>query len=104
MPPRMRRIALCLFLLAASLAYSQERPKFKFMPGPKPGGGDVNITVDPGGTVEAQKDEYAIFTGNVRVEYQDIKMRSDKLTINHKTKNVAAEATVTTDKDRRPIT
>jgi LPS-assembly protein len=100
----MRRIALCLFLLAATLAYSQERPKFKFMPGPKPGGGDVNITVGKGGVVEAQKDEYSIFTGDVRVEYQDIKMRADKVTYNQKTKDVTAEGNVIIDQGPTRIT
>jgi LPS-assembly protein len=94
----MRRIALCLFLLAATAtAYSQERPKFSFMPGPKPGGGEVKITVMPGGTVEAQKDEYSILTGDVRIEYQDIKMRADKVTYNQKTKDVTGEGNVIID-------
>jgi len=100
----MRRIALCLILTASALAYSQERPKFKFMPGPKPGGGDVTITLGKGGVAEAQKDEYAIFSGNVQVEYQDIKMRSDKLTINHKTKDVVAEGNVILDQGPTRVT
>lgn len=105
MPTRMRRIALCLLLLAVTtIAESQERPKFKFVPGPKPGGGDVSITVDPGGVVEAQKDEYGIFSGNVRVEYQDIKMRSDKLTYNQKTKDVVAEGNVIIDQGPTRVT
>jgi len=103
MPTRMRRTALCLLLLAATtIAESQERPKFKFVPGPKPGGGDVNITLD--GVLEAQKDDYAIMNGNVRVEYQDIKMRSDKLTINHRTKDVVAEGNVVIDQGPTRIT
>src|SRR5688572_26891303 len=105
MPTRMRRIALCLLLLAATaIAESQERPKFKFVPGPKPGGGDVTITIDPTGVLEAQKDDYAIMSGNVRVEYQDIKMRSDKLTINHRTKDVVAEGNVIIDQGPTRVT
>lgn len=100
----MRNPALCLLFAVTSLAFSQERPKFKFMPGPKPGGGDVNITVGQGGTVEAQKDEYAIFTGDVRVEYQDIRMRSDKLTMNNKTKDVVAEGNVIIDQGPTRVT
>src|SRR4051812_34890127 len=104
MPSRMRKIALCLLLAATTLASAQERPKFKFMPGPKPGGGDVSITVGEGGVVEAQKDEYAIFSGNVRVEYQDIKMRADKVTYNQKTKDVTAEGNVIIDQGPTRIT
>ena len=101
----MRRIALCLILLAATtLASAQERPKFKFMPGPKPGGGEIKWTVGKDGVVEAQKDEYAILTGDVHVEYQDIKLRSDKLTLNHKTKDVVAEGNVIIDQGPTRIT
>ena len=100
----MRRTALCLFLTAATtFAYSQERPKFRFMPGPKPGGGDVNITVIHG-TVEAQKDEYSILTGDVRIEYQDIKLRADKVTYNQKTKDVTAEGNVIIDQGPTRVT
>ena len=58
MPLRMRRIALCLLLATITFAAFAQRPKFRVIPGPKPGGGDVNIKVMPGGVVEAQKDEY----------------------------------------------
>jgi LPS-assembly protein len=101
----MRRIALCLLLASTpTLAFSQERPKFKFMPGPKPGGGEVKVTVGQGGTVEAQKDEYSILIGDVRVEYQDIKMRADKVTMNQKTKDVTAEGNVIIDQGPTRIT
>ena len=51
----MRRIALCLILLlATTLPAAAQTPKLRVIPGPKPGGGEVNITVDPGGVVEAQ--------------------------------------------------
>jgi LPS-assembly protein len=101
----MRRIALCLLLAGTpTLAFSQERPKFKFMPGPKPGGGEVKVTVGQGGTVEAQKDEYSILIGDVRVEYQDIKMRADKVTMNQKTKDVTAEGNVIIDQGPTRIT
>lgn len=101
----MRRIALCLLLFAAAtLAFPQERPKFRFMPGPKPGGGEVKVTVGQGGTVEAQKDEYSILTGDVRIEYQDIKMRADKVTLNQKTKDVTAEGNVIIDQGPTRVT
>ncbi len=101
----MRRIALCLLLASTTtLAFSQERPKFKFMPGPKAGGGEVKVTVGKGGTVESQKDEYSILTGDVRIEYQDIKMRADKVTMNQKTKDVTAEGNVIIDQGPTRIT
>lgn len=101
----MRRIALCLLLASTTtLAFSQERPKFKFMPGPKAGGGEVKVTVGKGGTVESQKDEYSILTGDVRIEYQDIKMRADKVTMNQKTKDVTAEGNVIIDQGPTRVT
>ncbi|HUP62608.1 MAG TPA: LPS assembly protein LptD [Thermoanaerobaculia bacterium] len=99
----MRRIALCLLLAAAATLHAQ-RPKFQFIAGPKPGGGEIKITVDPGGEFEGQKDEYAIFTNNVRIEYQDIKLRADKVTINHKTKDVVAEGNVIIDQGPTRLT
>ena len=101
----MRRIALCFFLVTAPLAFSQqEKPKFKFMPGPKPGGGEVQITVGKGGTVETQKDEYSILTGDVRIAYQDIKLRADKVTYNQKTKDVTAEGNIIIDQGPTRVT
>jgi LPS-assembly protein len=94
----MRRIALSVILtILATAAAAQERPKLRIIQGPKPGGGDVRITVKEG-TSEAQKDEYVIFQGGeVLVEYQDIKMRSNKLTFNQKTRDVVAEGNVIID-------
>jgi LPS-assembly protein len=98
-----RRIALCLSLLLATSAFAQ-KPNFKFIPGPKPGGGDVTVTLDPGGVVEAQKDEYSIFQGGVTIVYQDIKLRSDKVTFNQKTRDVVAEGRVIIDQGPTRVT
>ncbi|HEY0158167.1 MAG TPA: LPS assembly protein LptD [Thermoanaerobaculia bacterium] len=95
MTPRALIIALTLFLTTAAAA--QQKPNFRFMPGPKPGGGDVKITVDEGGTTELQKDEYSILQGGVTIEYQDIKLRADKVTYNFKTRDVVAEGNVVID-------
>jgi LPS-assembly protein len=107
----MRRIVclLTLVLLAVPLvaqfpAQQQPRPKFQFMPGPKPGGGEVKVTLDRGGIAEAQKDEYSIFTGGVTIEYQDIKLRADKLTHNLKTADVVAEGNVIIDQGPTRVT
>lgn len=91
-----RRIALCLALVCSTAAFAQ-KPNFKFMPGPKEGGGEVKVTVAPGGTTDLQKDEYSILQGDVTIEYQDIKLRADKVTYNFKTRDVVAEGHVIID-------
>ncbi len=98
-----RRIALCLALALAASVFAQ-KPNFKFIPGPKPGGGDVKITVGQGGTTEMQKDEYAILQGEVMIEYQDIKLRADKITYNFKTRDAVAEGHVIIDQGPTRIT
>src|SRR4029078_5127772 len=66
--------------------------------------GEIKWTVGKDGVVEAQKDEYAILTGDVHVENKEIKLRSDKLTLNHKTKDVVAEGNVIIDQGPTRIT
>lgn len=91
-----RRTALCLALFLAVPLFAQ-KPNFKFMPGPKAGGGDVTYELEEHGVLEVQKDEYVIFTGGVVITYQDIKLRADKLTSNQKTGDVVAEGHVVVD-------
>ena len=91
-----RKLALGLALLLTTAAFAQ-KPNFKFLPGPKPGGGEVKVTVEEGGTTELEKDEYTIMQGGVTIEYQDIKLRSDKVTYNFKTHDVVAEGHVVID-------
>ncbi|HEX2833088.1 MAG TPA: LPS assembly protein LptD [Thermoanaerobaculia bacterium] len=108
----MRRIVCLLTLVLSAVPVAaqfptqqqQPRPKFQFMPGPKPGGGEVKVTLDRGGVAEAQKDEYSIFTGGVTIEYQDIKLRADKLTHNLKTADVVAEGNVIIDQGPTRVT
>jgi LPS-assembly protein len=97
----MRRL-LCLVLI--TLPTLAQTPKFKFLPGPKPGGGDVKISVGKQGTIEAQKDEYSILQGDVVIEYQDIKLQSDKVTYNLKTRDVVAEGHVVIDQGPTRLT
>jgi len=99
MPPRMspRRIALCLTLILSTAALAQKKPNFKFMPGPKAGGGDVKINIAPGGSSEVEKGEYTIMQGDISIEYQDIKLHADKVTYNFKTGDVVAEGHVVID-------
>jgi LPS-assembly protein len=91
-----RRIALCFALILTASAFAQ-KPNFKIMPGPKPGGGDVTVVLDKGAEFEVQKDEYSIIQGGVTIEYQDIKLRADKVTFNQKTRDVVAEGHVVVD-------
>lgn len=98
-----RRITLCLALLLASSALAQQ-PNFRFMQGPKSGGGEVKITNAPGGETEVVQDEYSILQGDVLIEYQDIKLRADKVTYNFKTRDVVAEGNVIIDQGPSRIT
>ena len=102
-----RRIGLFILtsLLLTTMAVAQsQRPKFNVIPGPKPGGGEIKWSVDPTGRTEVEKDEYALLEGGVKVEYQDIKVQSDKVTINLKTKDVVAEGHVIIDQGPTRIT
>jgi LPS-assembly protein len=91
-----RRIALCIAFLLATSALAQQ-PNFRFIPGPKSGGGEVSWSVGEHGSVEAQQDEYLILEHEVVIEYQDIKVRADKITYNLKTRDVVAEGHVVID-------
>ncbi len=74
------------------------------MPGPKPGGGEVSIVLDKGANFEVERDEYSIIQGGVTIEYQDIKLRADKVTFNQKTRDVVAEGHVVIDQGPTRIT
>ncbi len=76
---------------------AQNPPRFKFIAGPKPGGGEVKWSVRQGGKIEAEKDQYLIMEGGATLEYQDIKLQADKVTYNLKTKDVVAEGNVIID-------
>ena len=88
------RALLFLILLTSPLA---GQSRFDIVPGPRKNGGEVKITIAEGGRVEAQKDEYTIFEGGVTIQYQDIKLRGDKVTYNLKTEDVTAEGNVIID-------
>ena len=92
------RRTLCLLLtLALSTAALAQTPKFRVLQGPKPGGGEVKWAVAENGTVEVEKDEYVLLERDVRIEYQDIKLRADKVTYNLRTKDVTADGHVIID-------
>ncbi len=118
-PAPLLRTAAALFLAAApSLLFAQgkdmgpagryynpQKPKFHVTPGVKKQGGDVKIShLTPGGKDELVRDEYAIFDKDVLLEYQDIKIHTDKLTYNFKTKDVVAEGHVILDQGPTRLT
>ena len=102
----MRRIVCLLLTLTAATASAQVQvPKFRFIPGPKPGGGDIKVSVaEKNGILEVQKDEYMILERDVRVEYQDIKVAADKVTVNLRTNDVVAEGHVVVDQGPTRVT
>jgi LPS-assembly protein len=102
----MRRIVCLLLILTAVTATAQVQvPKFRFIPGPKPGGGDIKVSVaEKNGILEVQKDEYMILERDVRVEYQDIKVAADKVTVNLRTNDVVAEGHVVVDQGPTRVT
>lgn len=78
--------------------YKQTPPKkFKIVGPNKAQKGDIKWTVGKGGHPVFEKDEYAILEPDVLVEYQDIKVRADKVTMNFKTKDVVAQGHVVVD-------
>jgi LPS-assembly protein len=96
---------LCLLVLILSaVPLLAQTPNFKIMPGIKPGGGEIRLTVDPNGLTEMQRDEYTIASGGVTVEYQDIKAVAQKMTVNFRTKDIVAEGNVIIDQGPTRIT
>ncbi|HWW59992.1 MAG TPA: LPS assembly protein LptD, partial [Thermoanaerobaculia bacterium] len=92
-----RKFGLAVFLAIALPLAAQKPQKFKFIAGPKPGGGEVKWSVAEHGRVELQKDEYVLLELDVKVEYQDIVLKADKVTLNLKTKDAVAEGHVIID-------
>ena len=84
--------------------YQPPKTKFKFQPGPKKQGGEIQVTVAKGGHTVEEKNEYAIMEGGVTVKYQDITVVSDKMTLNHRTKDVVAEGHVILDQGPMRLT
>ncbi|MGZ8833245.1 MAG: LPS-assembly protein LptD [Thermoanaerobaculia bacterium] len=105
--PPLRLLIGLIFLLfiAAPLIAQKPASRFRIIPGPKPGGGTVKITV--GGTnnkFEAEREEYSILEGDVLIEFQDIKLRANKVTYNSRTKDVLAEGNVIIDQGPTRVT
>lgn len=111
---RLRSLALCALLtaplpLAAQIKdmgpksdFYKTNSRFHFVPGPKQNGGEIKWTAK--GKVEVEKDEYALLENDVHVDYQDIKLQADKVTVNLKTKDVVAEGHVIIDQGPSRLT
>ncbi|HSY47534.1 MAG TPA: LPS assembly protein LptD [Thermoanaerobaculia bacterium] len=84
--------------------YNQPKPKFHVTPGVKKKGGDVTWHVAEGGRQEVVRDEYAILEKEVVVNYQDITVHADKITVNLKTKDCVAEGHVIMDQGPTRLT
>ena len=93
------RIPLLVLLLTtfATSAAVQAQGRFRLLPPPPGGGGEVKITIAEGGRVEAEKDEYSVAEGDITIEYQDVKLRANKVTYNQRTRDVVAEGNVIID-------
>jgi LPS-assembly protein len=98
------RLLVSALLGILPLLAAAQSPKFQVMPGIKPGGGEVNILVDPKGETEAVQGEYTISTGGVTITYQDIKLTAYKVTYNFRTKDVVAEGNVIIDQGPTRVT
>ena len=98
-----RHLVIVLASLLFAAAAAAQSSRFRIIPGPKPGGGEVKVTVKPGGTTEAQQ-EYVILEGGVTIEYQDIKLQASKVTWNKKTGDVNAQGNVIVDQGPTRIT
>jgi LPS-assembly protein len=78
--------------------YYKQNNRFRIVPGPKrDAGGDIKWSLPPGNKAEFVQGEYAILQPDVSIEYQDIKMKADKATVNLRTKDVTAEGHVVID-------
>ena len=78
--------------------YYQQKPKFKILKGQKrEKGGDIKWSLPAPNKAVYVQNEYAILQPDVTIEYQDVKLKADKATVNLRTKDVTAEGHVIID-------
>ncbi len=108
---RLLRLAASILLLAttpslfaqknmgqATQYYKQTPPKKFKVIGPKKGASsEITWSIPKDAHPQFVKDEYAILEPDVTVNYQDIKIHADKITLNFKTKDVVAQGHVVID-------
>src|SRR5438445_5921563 len=84
--------------MAQAQQYYRQTPpgtkRFKVLQQTPKKGGEIKCQA---GSQQIVKDEYAILEGNVTLEYQDVKVTTDKATYNFKTKDVVAQGHVIID-------
>src|SRR3954470_9003657 len=85
--------------------YKQTPPKkFKVIGPKKATKSDISWSVGKGGHPVFEKNEYAILEPEVVIDYQDVKIHADKVTLNFKTKDVVAQGHVIIDQGPNRIT
>ena len=107
MPTSKHLLSLVFLILLAPLLPAQTAARatgrFKLFTPPQKGG-EIRWSVAEKGRVEMQRDDYAILEGDVKIEYQDIKLQADKVTYNARTKDVVAEGHVIIDQGPTRLT
>src|SRR5581483_8449806 len=107
---RQRFLAFLLTFLAATSVFAQvtnlgpagqyyksgppKKGRFSFIRPPQKGG-EIELLHAKSQSIE--KDEYAVFEGDVKFKYEDITLSGDKFTYNFKTKDVTGEGHVILD-------
>src|SRR5438105_1480251 len=71
-----------------------KKGRFSFIHAPKRGG---DIQLLSAKTQSIEKDEFAVFEGDVKLKYEDITLSGDKFTYNFKTKDVTGQGHVILD-------
>src|ERR1043165_9998881 len=71
--------------------YQPPKTKFKFQPGLKKTGGVITWEAAKGAHISEEKGDYVAVEGGMTVHYQDITVKADKMTLNPKTQDAAAE-------------
>jgi len=101
-----RAVVLAVVVCASASAQipttATQIQKFKFVPPTLKKGGEIHFQSK--GKQEYVRDEYAILEDDVHVDYQDVKMQADKITINLKTKDAVAEGHVIIDQGASRVT
>jgi lipopolysaccharide assembly outer membrane protein LptD (OstA) len=110
---RCRQLFLAILLCVASISlqaqvtnlgpagqyYKTAPPKkgrFSLIRPPKKGG-EIKWTVAPNNHVEFVREDFAVLEPDVTIEYEDIKLKADKATINFRTKDVTVQGHVILD-------
>ena len=95
-----RRVAAsfvaAVLLVASTLLAQAPKPgsRFSFEPRPLTKGGTVKVKAN---SQELAQQGISVLTGDVLIEYQDVKIRADKVTFDDRTQDISAEGHVIVD-------